>query len=258
MHLNFTSCLAPDTHPFWGRLTSYLSARLGLPIRFIAEELPWPERLRRLQAGNIDMGWVCGSYYVRWQREAETQVALLAAPVMAAARYADRPIYFSEVVVSTSSPFQSFADLRGVRWAINEPGSHSGYGMVAAHLAAMGEDWGYFGSVVVSGAHHNSLALILAGEVDAAAIDSIVLETALRADPTLSERLRVVAVLGPSPIPPLVVHQRLPMALRRQVRALLLTMHCDPVGSEVLADGHVARFAAVTDEDYEPLRRCWF
>ena len=34
----------------------------------------------------------------------------------------------------------------------------------------------------------------------------------------------------------------------------LLGMHLDPGGREILVNGHTARFVAVTDHDYDPIR----
>ena len=84
----------------------------------------------------------------------------------------------SDVIVRADSPFLSFADLRGAVWAYNEPRSHSGYNVVRYHLAAKGMPAAYFGRVVESGSHHNSLQMILQRSIDAAAIDSTVLEAA--------------------------------------------------------------------------------
>ncbi len=223
-------------------------------MRFV-EDIAWEERLSQIEAGGIDMGWVCGAYYVHMVARLEPAVELLAAPVMAGERYGGRPIYFSDVVVRAGSTFASFADLRGARWAINEPGSHSGYGVVAWHLARLGETWGLFGNVIASGAHQRSLEMILRNEVDAAAIDSTVLETELRARPHLASQIRIIAALGPSPIPPVVVQRRLPLALRRALRQSFATMHDDPTGRAILDEAHIAHFTLIEDADYDPLRQ---
>jgi ABC-type nitrate/sulfonate/bicarbonate transport system substrate-binding protein len=63
-------------------------------------------------------------------RRQPPKLTLLAAPLPAGARYGGKPIYFSDVVVRRDSPYQTFADLRGVTWGYNEPGSQSGYNVV--------------------------------------------------------------------------------------------------------------------------------
>jgi phosphonate transport system substrate-binding protein len=164
-------------------------------------------------------------------------------------------VYFSDVVVRSDSRFQSFADLRGARWAINEPSSQSGCGVVRYHLATLGETRGFFGSVIQSGAHQMSLRMILAGKIDASAIDSTVLEQEFENHPALRSRVRLIGALGPSPIPPWVISNRVPLPTRRAVRGALLNMHTDPEGQAILAPGGWARFAPVTDKDYDPIRQ---
>jgi phosphonate transport system substrate-binding protein len=181
-------------------------------------------------------------------------IELLAAPVMQGARYAGRPIYFSDVVVRRGSSFQSFADLRGASWAYNEPGSQSGYNLTRYHLSRLGERSGYFGRVVEAGAHQASLQMVLLGAVDASAIDSIVLELELKLRPDLAPFLRVVETLGPSPIPPAVVSTRVPPPIRRSLRQALLRMHEDEAGRRILGAGMVARFVEMADDAYDEIR----
>jgi phosphonate transport system substrate-binding protein len=256
MTLTLTSCQSPDVAPFWQALAGYLSRGLGEPVVFV-DDPSWKARLQGLAEGTIDIGWTCGSYYVKLMARPEPNIELLAAPVMAAARYGDRPVYFSDVVVRADSPFRRFDDLRGVTWAINEPGSHSGHGAVALYLRQLGLDWSYFGRVVVSGAHRRSLALILTGQVQASALDSTVLEEALHREPELADRIRVIAAIGPHPIPPLLVQKHVPPAQRQALRRLLLSLHHDPSGRDLLAQAHMARFAEVSAADYDPLRWLW-
>jgi phosphonate transport system substrate-binding protein len=157
-------------------------------------------------------------------------------------------------VVHRDSSFQSFADLRGASWAYNEPGSQSGYNITRYHLATLGETSGYFGQVIKAGAHQVALQMVLKRQVDASAIDSTVLETELQREPGLGQRLRIIEVLGPSPIPPWVISKKVPQALRQALREALVGMAQDPAGQVILAAGQMARFAQVEDRDYEPIR----
>ena len=130
-------------------------------------------------------------------------------------------MYFSDVVVRRDSVYQSFRDLRGATWAYNEPRSHSGFNVVRAHLADIGEFDGFFAAAVESGAHANSLQMILSGAVDGAAIDSTVLEWVGSQRDDLADAIRVIETIGPSPIPPWVISVRLRLA--RRALALLAT-----------------------------------
>jgi phosphonate transport system substrate-binding protein len=253
MPLRIASLQAENADFTVAAIVGYLAQRLGTLAEFVAE-IAWQERESQLDVGQIQVAWICGWPYVQKVDRPEPGIELLAAPVMQGARYQDRPVYFSDVVVRRESGFNTFADLRGASWAYNEPGSHSGYNVVRYHLATLGEVSGYFGQVVESGAHQVSLQMILEGRIDASAIDSTVLEEEFRRDPGVRSRIKIVGTLGPSPIPPWVMRKELPPDLRSGVRDLLLGMHQDPEGRMVLAQGHMTRFAHVKDSDYDPIR----
>ena len=252
--LRLTSCQADNALSVCRALADYVAHALGLAAEFV-EDVPWQERQRQLFHGHIAAGWICGLPYV-WQADGgDPTVELLAAPVMAGARYQQRPIYYSDVVVRRDSPFHTFADLRGATWAYNEPDSHSGCHLVHYHLATLGEAFGFFSRVVESGAHQTSLRMVLARQADASAIDSTVLETELRGAPGLAGQVRVIATLGPSPAPPWVVSKRVPEHQRAALRHAFLRMQDDPRGRAVLEEGRLSRFVAVEDREYDPIRR---
>jgi phosphonate transport system substrate-binding protein len=225
---------------------------MGRAVEFI-DRLPWPERERRFWAGAIDVCWICGLPYVR-ESDRMRRVEIAAAPVPAAERYGDAPVYFSDVVVRADSPFRRFADLHGAVWAYNEPASHSGHNVVRYEMARRGLDSDFFGRVLESGAHQTSLDLILAGVADASAIDSTVLETESMRRPGLASQVRIIDTFGPSPIPPWVFSPAVAPGLRREIRAVLLAMSEDAEGAEVLAAGAMRRFQAVDDASYEAIR----
>jgi phosphonate transport system substrate-binding protein len=252
--LRLTSIQSPNADYVCEMIAGYVSTRLGLPAAFV-RDIPWQERERLLDAGRIHVGWICGLPYVWKADQPRPAVELLVAPVMRAPRYQDRPIYFSDVVVHRDSRYHAFDDLRGARWAYNEPHSQSGYNITCYHLATLGHRSGYFGHAVQAGAHLTALEMVLDGRVDASAIDSTVLELELATRPDLGERLRIIASLGPSPIPPWVISRGVAPELREALRQELLTMHAQPLGQAILAAGQMARFARVEDGDYDPIRQ---
>ncbi|BCX05106.1 MAG: hypothetical protein KatS3mg053_3044 [Candidatus Roseilinea sp.] len=252
--LTFTTCQAAIAEPMCADVVRHLAGQLNIETRFVVD-IAWEMRERLLYAGEIDAGWICGAPYVRATNGPDASVELLAAPVFAAPRYQDRPIYFSDVIVRRDSAYGSFADLRGARWAYNNHGSHSGYEVVRYYLARIGLNGDFFGQVIISGAHQRSVEMILSGQADAAAIDSTVLELMFAREPALSERLRVIEVLGPSSQPPWVIGRRVPATLRRTLRETLIHMHEDAEGRVILARHGVARFAPVTDADYDDVRQ---
>ena len=251
--LRVASLQAPNAGAGVAAVAGYLAGALGRPVA-VENQIDWQARERQLDEGQIEIGWICGWPYVRKMRRNPPNLELLAAPVPAGERYGGRPVYFSDVLVRHDSHYQTFTDLRGADWGYNEPGSQSGYNITRYHLARLGLTWEFFGRVIETGAHEHSLRELLAGRLAACAIDSTVLETEFAAQPGLRRQVRIIAVLGPSPSPPWVMQTRLPAELRARARAALLNMHDNAAGQAALARAGLARFAAVSDSDYDPIR----
>jgi len=171
---------------------------------------------RTLGEGQIDLAFVCSPPLIWLKGEVEA----IGAPVLADPRFKGEARYSSEVVVRSDSRFRSLADLKGSRWAVNEPSSWSGYWVVLQRVGA----WSYFGEVVEAGFHQRSLRLVASGEVDAAAIDCQVLAVELRDDPDLGQRLRAIETLGPAPSQPVVVWSGLDASVKAALQARLLSL----------------------------------
>jgi phosphonate transport system substrate-binding protein len=248
--LRFVTFLAPNVLPAYRGIAHYISQQLRHPVDFLVAD----SHAEFTQLAP-DVAFICGLPYILMRRQPLPPVELLAAPVLQGARYQDRPIYFSDVIVHTGSPYQSFADLRGASWAYNEQVSQSGYGITRHHLMQMGETNGFFGRVVNAGWHQKAIEMVIERTIDATAIDSQVLAIALRDNPSLQQHLRIIDVLGPSTIQPVVNRPTLNPALRADLQHLFLTLHQTPVGQSILDQGLFARFTAVQDSDYDDLRQ---
>jgi phosphonate transport system substrate-binding protein len=247
--LRFVSLAAAVVDPLWHHVAEELAQRVGAAVR-VVDDVPWQEREQMLLRGEAHLGVICGLQYVlAGDSGVQPGIDLIAAPVPSGTRYGDKAEYFSDVVVPTDSAARSLADLRGARWAINEPTSHSGFLITRYALANRGETSAFFGEIVESGAHERSLELLLQGRVDGSAIDSTVLEACARRDPALLSQLRVVETLGPSPIPPLVASRSLAPSLRAaMVRAAL------ELNTATLREHGYERFVPVADDEYDAIR----
>ncbi len=245
--------MAPNMDGFCRDIAGYLSEKLSMPVEFKID-ISWQERERLLDAGEIQLCWICGLPYIRKADSNPGMIDPLVAPVMAGDRYLQQPVYYSDVVVHLNSSYQNLDDLRGSIWAYNEPGSHSGYGVVRYALALRGETLDFFGRVIEAGAHQTSLAMILNREVDASAIDSTVLELELANHLEIAGQIRVIETFGPSPIPPWVVSRNVPADLRKSLLEILTEMITDPGGQSILRKARMARFVPISDRDYDPIR----
>jgi len=189
--------MAENTESFCENVAHYIQAELGIPTEYVCG-IPGQERERLFDSGEIQMLWLCGLPYIHKADLCESDMELLAIPVPSGSRYCGQPVCFSDVIVRENSPFRRFEELRGTVWAYNEPRSHSGYNVIRAYLSGLGETRGFFGKVVESGTHSMSLKMILSSQVDGAAIDSTVLEWAIRQSPEIGEQIPVIATFGPA------------------------------------------------------------
>lgn len=249
--LRVATYLAPNVRPVYQCVTDYIGRRLGC-----GAELVIGRSLAAFTRGEVDLGFICGLPYVELTRDHPSPVELLAAPVLLGERYQGQPIYFSDVIVRRESRYTAFADLRGCAWAYNEPDSHSGYNITRYTLLRMGETRGYFGRVVAAGYHQEAIRMVADGRVDASTIDSQVLAIELRDHPDLAERIRVIDVLGPATIQPVVAARHLPAPLKDDLRAALCAIgdDSDPAIRAALDLGFVAHFVPITDSAYDDIR----
>jgi hypothetical protein len=165
--------------------------------------------------------------YVRKNNGGNNTVKLLAAPVMRHARYGGKPIYYSDYITPTllctrtaACDFLKICAVKVGPQRARVPGTTS-FGI---HLAISGFRAGYFGRVVESGSHQSSLRLVLEHAIDAAAIDSTVLEMEFKKDPSIVEQIRTITTLGRSPAPPWVVHGSVSNELLRALRREFMSM----------------------------------
>lgn len=251
--IRFATYLAPNMQHVYEHIVAYVGRRLGRPTTLIVGT-----SFAAFESGEIDAGFICGWPYVELTRHRDCSpqpaVELLAAPVLQGARYGNRPIYFSDVIVQSDSACETFLDLRGCAWAYNDRDSHSGYNLTRYTLVRLGETRGFFGRVVEAGFHQEAIRLVANGVVDAAAIDSQVLAIELRDHPQLQSQVRIIDTLGPSTIQPVVAARRLPSPLKDALREAFLTMDGDPTMRAVFDAGFIARFVPISDATYDDIR----
>jgi phosphonate transport system substrate-binding protein len=244
--LRLISYLAPSIPAdFFRAVASHIEATCG-----VATDLAFEERISGPLTGDhdpfadatVDVGFICAPSY-RWMRAKDAAaVELLPAPVPLDVRANGRPIYFADVVVRADAGFITFDDLRGSRWAYNDQNSRSGWFSMVERVKNPEE---FFGSLTQSGSHLRSLELVLAGDIDASAIDSNALALQRIARPELDDALRVVETWGPYAIQPVIVRGGIDRELKARIAAALLAMT-----PESLAPFGFRGFAPVDDSAY--------
>jgi phosphonate transport system substrate-binding protein len=242
--------LAPNMQPVYAAIVGYVAQQLNYPMELVVGS-------NYDEVYEAEFSFICGLPYVLRTppRQQGSRITALVAPVLRGERYQHRPIYFSDVIARRDSPIQAFEDLRGRSWAYNEPESQSGYGVTRYWLAKSGNTNGFFGKVIEAGFHQTAIRMVYEGQVDAAAIDSLVLSVELNRNPELAQALRIIDTLGPSTIQPIVAAAHVDPGLRADVQHVLITLHQDPTVADMLMQGYIERFVAIQDSDYDDIRR---
>ena len=248
--LQFANFLAANMDPVYEAMATEVGRQLQRPIHYIPSQFSGS-----LEAASVDVAFICGLPYVHLREQEPAAVELLAAPILCGERYQEQPVYFSDIIVNRESDYRQFSDLAGCRWAFNEEISYSGYWVVAHFLRRQQMGWDFFSQMIQAGSHQKAMRMVQARTADAAAIDSQVLAVELKQHPELTEDLRVIASIGPSPMPPVIAASRLPSSLKRDIRQVLLALHQDQALRELFASGCIERFTEVDDRHYDAIRQ---
>jgi phosphonate transport system substrate-binding protein len=166
-----------------------------------------------------------------------------------------KTVYHSYFIAASTSPYTSFDDFRGKKFAFTDPQSNTGALVPTYMLALRGETpQSYFGEVFYSHSHDNSIRAVAEGQADGAAVDSLIWEFINKIDPALTARTRIVAKSPPYGIPPVVVHPSLDAATKKRLKEILLSLHTDPKAAPLLRKIQIDRFIAGDDAMYDTVR----
>jgi phosphonate transport system substrate-binding protein len=269
-----TSSAAPETAPSAGRpirivmsaafvsesgigvyekISTYLSRKANVQIEFVTG-LSYRTINDMLESGAVDCGFICGLPYVMIHDRPDPVADLLVAPIMKAPRYEGQPKYYSDLIVHKDSPYRSIQDLKGCTYVYNDELSNSGYNLPRHRLLQLGYTRGFFGAVLRSGSHEESIRMVASGKADASFVDSLVLDYDREKKLGHAHEVRVLESVGPSGICPLVVSTKVSADMRERLRKHLSSMHEDPEGRQILDEALLDRFAIVDDGNYDDIR----
>jgi phosphonate transport system substrate-binding protein len=151
--------------------------------------------------------------------------------------------YQSIILVPRASSARTLLDLRGKRFASADIISTTGWLFPAMLLIDSGENPNkFFGEHIITGSHDRSLQAVLDGFVDGAAVHGIVYSQMIAEDPSIQQKVRILAKSPPLGILPIVVHPNIDPALRKAILTVLLNMHEDARGKAILAKLQIDRF----------------
>ena len=153
----------------------------------------------------------------------------------------DGSSYCSWLIVAAESSYDCVEDLRNRRCSINGRNSHSGFNALRAHVAPLSVEGRFFGSVHVSGGHSESLAQLLSGDVDVAALDCVTYALLQRCRADAIASTRIIGQTESAPGLPYVTRKDLDTDSISRLRAGLIAAFTDPrladVRAELLIEG---------------------
>jgi ABC-type phosphate/phosphonate transport system substrate-binding protein len=131
-------------------------------------------------------------------------------------------------MVRADDPAEQLEDLRGRRFGCNSLLSNSGMNLPRLSLARVAGGRPFFSSVVMTGAHIESLACLDQGNIDICSIDNVTWGFFKKFRPADAERYRILAVTEASPSLPFVTSVRTTEADAVTVTETLYDIMKDP------------------------------
>ena len=233
-----------ETLVYYEDLLDYISERTGRPVELVQRET-CAEVNELLELQELDAAFVCTGAYVDGCEKFGME--LLVAPVVNG-----EPYYYSYTIVPDSNDANSLEDLRGKKFAFTDPMSNTGKLSPTYMLALINETPdSFFSGYIFTHSHDVSIEAVAKRLVDGAAVDSLIWDYANSKDPEYTSKTKVIARSQPYGIPPVVVHPDSNPEIKTELQDILLTMHNDPMGADILMNIGIDKFTIVDESIYD-------
>jgi phosphonate transport system substrate-binding protein len=228
----------------FGPIVKYLESKLGQKVEFIPVS-DYPAAVEALVNKQVDMVWFGGFTFVQASVRSGGKI------VPIAQREEDTK-FQSVFITKPGSGIKTLADLKGKQVSFGSQSSTSGHLMPRSFLldAKIDPDKD-FKRVAYSGAHDATIASVVSGKVDAAALDITVWNKFVK-EGKVSDKDAVVFFSTPGYFNyNWSVHADMPVAQRERVKKALLDIDPKtPEGKEILDLNRATRYIATVPENY--------
>lgn len=109
----------------------------------------------------------------------------------------------------------------------------------------------WFRESYFSGTHEDAILDVLEGRADVGAAKDFIFDKLVKDDPTVAEKLEILATSPPVPANTIALRSGISPALRNGIRHALLTMEKTPEGRRALASFGARRFVETFEADYQ-------
>ena len=231
----------------FGPITRYLERTLGIKVEFTPVN-DYPAAVEALVNKQVDLVWFGGFTHVQAQIRSGGKIIPLA--------QREEDAQFRSVFITLNdSGIKSLADLKGKQVSFGSASSTSGHLMPRSFIlqAKLDPDKD-FKRIAYSGAHDATIASVVSGRVDAAALDITVWRKFVDEKKVDTAKVNVFFTTPPYYNYNWSVHADLPLALRERITKALLDLSMQtPEGKEILTLNRATKYIATRAENYRDL-----
>ncbi len=226
-------------------IASYLEKKLGMKVEFTPVS-DYPAAVEALVNKKVDLVWFGGFTHVQAQIRSGGKI------VPIAQREEDTK-FQSVFIAKTDSGIKTLADLKGKQVSFGSQSSTSGH-LMPRHflLQAKIDPDKDFKRVAYSGAHDATIASVVSGKVEAAALDITVWKKFVSESKVDTKAVDVFYTTPPYFNYNWSVHADMPADLRAKVTQALLDLDANtPEGKEILLLNRATRYIPTSPENYK-------
>ncbi len=231
----------------FGPLARYLEKQLGMKVEFTPVN-DYPAAVEALVNKQVDVVWFGGFTHVQAQIRSGGKIIPIA--------QREEDTQFRSVFISQkSSGINSLTDLKGKQVSFGSQSSTSGHLMPRTFLLQAGiEPDRDFKRIAYSGAHDATIASVVSGRVDAAALDITVWRKFVNEKKVDTSKVDVFYTTPPFFNYNWSVHADMPQALRERLTKALLDLDMStPEGKEILTLNRATKYIPTKAENYKGL-----
>jgi len=231
----------------FGPLTKYLERTVGAKVEFVPVN-DYPAAVEALVNKQVELVWFGGFTYVQAQIRSGGKIIPIA-------QREEDTNFRSVFITQTNSGIKRLADLKGKQVSFGSQSSTSGHLMPRSFLLEAGIDPDKdFKRVAYSGAHDATIASVVSGRVDAAALDITVWRKFVAENKVDTSKVDVFFKTPPYFNYNWSVHADMPAAQREKITAALLNLSMNnPEGNEILTLNRATKYIPTKPDNYKGL-----
>ena len=228
-------------------LATYLEKQLNMKVQF-TPVTDYPAAVESLVNKKVDLVWFGGFTFVQASIRSGGKIVPLA-------QREEDTKFQSVFIAKTNSGIKTLTDMKGKQGSFGSQSSTSGHLMPRSFLLQANiEPEKDFKRIAYSGAHDATIASVVSGKVDAAALDITVWQKFVAENKVNTQDVNVFFTTPPYFNYNWSVHADMPVQQREKIKAALLGLNpANPEHAEILKLNRATRYVTTTPENYKGL-----